>query len=164
MWISAIAALSTIQAPGPAVSDLRWLAGDWACVTGDWRRGTHMVLEEMWVAGAAVRLVGVGRATRGDATISLEHMRIDADAVGRLTFYGSPMGRPPVPFRLVRAGATELVFENPAHDAPQRISYRRDGESLVGETSQLDGSRRETWRFTRHRSGRAPQPCRAESS
>ena len=42
-----------------------------------------------------------------------------------------------------------MTFTNPAHDYPQRISYRRDGEELVAEVSLLDGSEANRWRYRR---------------
>jgi hypothetical protein len=45
-------------------------------------------------------------------------------------------GAKPIPFRLTVATATQLVFENPKHDFPQKIAYTFIGnDSLVAEIS-----------------------------
>jgi len=44
----------------------------------------------------------------------------------------------PVAFRLTRATAKQLVFENPAHDFPQKITYSLiTNDSLVAEISGM---------------------------
>ena len=40
------------------------------------------------------------------------------------------MGRAPTAFRLVEVSGQRAVFENPGHDFPQRIIYRREGDTL----------------------------------
>ena len=76
----------------------------------------------------------------GETATSFEHMRILAGKDGVVAFHGMPGGAPAVRFPLVKRGEGEAVFENPAHDYPQRIRYRLDGETLVATTSLLDGS------------------------
>ena len=41
-----------------------------------------------------------------------------------------------VAFRLVRHDAASAIFENPAHDYPQRIVYTREGDTLTAEVLQ----------------------------
>jgi hypothetical protein len=53
-------------------------------------------------------------------------------AAGGLSFFASPAGQPAAEFPLVRHSGGEAVFENPAHDFPQRITYRREGNNLTG--------------------------------
>ena len=49
-----------------------------------------------------------------------------------------PAGQAEASFPLVRLGAAEADFENPAHDFPQRVIYRRDGELL---RARIEGTR-----------------------
>ena len=56
---------------------------------------------------------------------------------------------PPVGFRLVASDGTSATFENPAHDFPQRIQYRRDGDRLVATISARDGSNAMSWTYRR---------------
>ncbi len=53
--------------------------------------------------------------------------------------------REPVPFKLLRISETEVVFENPTHDFPQRIIYRKRDPGLwarieAGEPGKVRGN------------------------
>lgn len=131
------------QAPAPEVEDLGWLSGAWVARDGDtWT-------EEWWTPPRGGIMIGAGFSGRGDKAGAFEHMRIMADESGTVAFYGMPGGAPAVRFPLVRGGKGEAVFENPAHDHPQRISYRLDGQALVATVSLMDGSRAQSWTFKR---------------
>jgi hypothetical protein len=83
---------------------------------------------------------------------SYEFLRIAETADG-VSYFASPGGKPPVEFKAKETGDKRVVFENAAHDFPQRIIYRRDGDQLV---ARIEGSiqgkvRTEEWRFTRVR-------------
>ena len=132
--------------------NLAWMAGDWHCAAYPPPRSGARIFEEYWVHNRDGSLVGVGRV-RQHRTRSLEHMRIARDASGRLNFYGSPDGAAPVAFPLARAAANEAVFENPAHDYPQRIVYRHEPNRLIATISLIDGSRAQSW----HYSNQTPQ-------
>lgn len=144
--LATLAAQAMTPAPGRGDEAPAWMIGDWGCYAHPLPRGGPVSTEEYWLRSGQDGMVGVGRI-RQHQTRWLEHMRIAPDATGRLTYYASPGGAPPVAFPLARSGAQELVFENPAHEFPQRISYRRAGERLVATVSLLDGSRAETWHF-----------------
>jgi hypothetical protein len=47
-------------------------------------------------------------------------------------------GRTGTPFRLTGLSATEAVFENPQHDYPQRIIYRKSGNRLDARIEGVD--------------------------
>ena len=49
----------------------------------------------------------------------------------RLAYEAHPSGQPAAMFLSTRIGASELIVENPAHDFPQQIGYRLDGDSLL---------------------------------
>lgn len=131
------------QAPAQEVEDLAWLSGAWVARDGD--RWT----EEWWTPPRGGIMIGAGFSGRGDTAGGFEHMRIMADKEGRIAFYGMPGGAPAVRFPLVEGGQGEAVFENPAHDHPQRIRYRLEGETLTATVSLLDGSRARSWTFRR---------------
>jgi hypothetical protein len=144
MAIAAAAALLVAAAPERAdVSRLAWLSGSWVSEEGE--RWT----EESWTAPRGGMMLGAGSSGRGEYVRDWEQMRIAPDEAGVLSFWGSPKGAPAVPFRLVSLGETEAVFENPQHDFPQRIVYRRDGHGLVATISAKDGSNAMSWRYRR---------------
>jgi hypothetical protein len=105
--------------------DLDWLAGHWCGTQGENR------IEELWLARGG-QLLNLGTTTRGDALVSFEYTRIESRA-GGVVFVAQPGGVPPVEFALVEADDRRLVFANPAHDFPQRVSYWRDDAGLHAE-------------------------------
>ena len=141
---AALALLLLAQAPVPTrVDDLAWMSGSWESANGDrW-------LEETWSAPRAGVMLGFARHGRGDALHEFEFVRLQAGEDGVVTYLAQPQGRPAVPFRLARAEPGEAVFENPDHDYPQRIRYRRDGDSLTATISRLDGSHAIDFAFRR---------------
>jgi Domain of unknown function (DUF6265) len=108
-----------------AVDDLAWLAGCWAQV-GDGER-----IEECWLAPRGGMMLGVGRTLRDDGRTAFEFLRIAADEDGTVTYFASPGGKPPTPFRLTSRGPRQAVFENPEHDFPQRLVYRLDDDGVL---------------------------------
>ena len=118
--------------------DLSWMAGDWvSCAPAE-------VVEERWLGPSRGSLVGVNltRTPKGD---SFEFLRVGQGAKG-LAFIARPGGGPPVEFTLVEARDGYARFENPAHDFPRRIVYRRDGELLFAAATGLD-DKGPSWRF-----------------
>ena len=69
-------------------------------------------------------MLGVNRGPEreGDQP-AFEFLRI-VETDGGLTFLASPSGRfPPVAFPAIEIGEARIVFANPEHDFPQRITY-----------------------------------------
>jgi uncharacterized protein YndB with AHSA1/START domain len=118
----------SVRAAEPAaatrVADLAWLAGLWE---GD-KDGARN--EEQWLAPAGGTMLGVSRTVSGGRTVFIEFMRID-EAAGQVVMTAYPAAGAGVPFTLARSGPSEAVFENPAHDFPQRIIYRRESGSRL---------------------------------
>jgi hypothetical protein len=148
-WLMIV--IASEAAAGPPVDDWRWLRGDWIACRDDG------VVEESWLGPRDGLLIGANLSTtRGRTTF--EHLRIARDEAG-WTYWGSPMGRPAVPFVLVQHGEQSAIFENAAHGFPARIVYRRDGTALIARIEgMVDGAPREKgWRFEQ---GRAGERCR----
>ena len=99
------------------VAALGWMAGCWQHTT------SGILVEEQWTQPAGGMLLGVGRTTRRDSTISFEFTRIFQR--GRsLIFEARPNGLEPVEFVAHRSVGRTLDFRNPKHDFPQRVGYR----------------------------------------
>ena len=137
------AALLSGAAPAQRIENLNWLAGDWE--TSPSQQWT----EEHWNVPRARATLGTSRSGSGTTMREYEFLRITHDTDGGLTYWGSPGGKTPVPFRLVRSGPMLAVFENPAHDYPQRITYRRTGSKLVATISDIDGGKAMSWTYRR---------------
>ena len=116
-------------APTPTVKDVAWLTGCWEFTRND----RHVT--EHWMAPEGGTMIGVSRTTMGEKTTEWEFLIIRQGARG-LDYVAKPSGQPEGTFTASRASANEVVFENPAHDFPKRISYKRDGDSL---TAAIEG-------------------------
>jgi hypothetical protein len=126
------------------VAKLGWLTGAWSEHRSD---GTWT--EEYWTPVRSELMLGAGLTGRGSSVRHFEHMRISKGADGKITFYGMPNGATAVPFVMTRQTENEVVFENAAHDYPQRVAYRRDGNTVIATVSLIDGSKEGRWIYRR---------------
>lgn len=131
-------------APPPGVTDLGWMSGRWETVSaeGDWT-------EESWAPPRGGLMLGYSRSGAGERLREFEFMRIEAGEDGVPAYLAQPAGRPAVAFRLTAHDAGSATFDNPAHDFPQRIVYRRTGDTMVATISALDGSNAMSWTYRR---------------
>jgi hypothetical protein len=142
--LAAAAGAASAPAKGRAgIDKAGWLAGAWLVETdGRWT-------EERWAPPRGGVMLGTSLSGKGAVASSFEYMRITIDANGSLTFWGSPGGKPPVPFRLADGAPNLLIFENPDHDYPTRITYRREGEQLIATVAGPNGANPMSWRYKR---------------
>ena len=77
-------------------------------------------------------MLGMSHTVVSGTTREFEFMRIVQEENGDIFFIAMPSGQKETRFKLIRASDREVRFENLEHDFPQRIIYRRDGESLIG--------------------------------
>jgi hypothetical protein len=117
--------------PGPkegrsAVQQLSWMGGCWR------RQQGSSVVEEHWMTPRAGFALGVSRTVRGDTmVVEYEQLRLFQRA-GKAVYGASPSGQTPTEFVAKATSDTMVVFENAAHDFPQRVIYRKRGtDSLV---------------------------------
>lgn len=116
----------------PTIADVSWIAGDWQTAPGG-----RAQIEEHWTRVAGGSMMGVSRTVAGDKTVEFEYLRIEQRADG-IYYVAHPKARcPGTDFKLTKASATEAVFENPQHDFPKRIIYRKTGDD--GLTATIDG-------------------------
>jgi hypothetical protein len=135
---------ATQPSPGDGLDRLAWMVGSWAADGG----GTYV--EEHWTPARGNTMLAVARTTRGPRTVFYEFLRIEqtGDAI---TYHGAPKGRhPATPFQMTEVSADKVVFENPQHDFPQRITYWRDGPDGMGaKVEGKDGKGAQSWVFKR---------------
>ena len=115
-----------LQAQQPAAIDrAAWLAGCWEM------RTANRITMEMWMPPAGGTMMGASRTTTGSATREFEQLRLWA-AGDTLVYTALPSGQRQAEFRSTSVSATTLVFENPTHDFPRKLTYRKVREdSLV---------------------------------
>ncbi|MDP3737337.1 MAG: DUF6265 family protein [Hyphomonadaceae bacterium] len=140
------------QAREPETS---WLSGYWlSCTNGE-------QVSETWSdARGGVTLGYNFTLAKGEA--SWEFLRIGPRSAGPgLSLYAAPSGQPPAEFPLAQAKSADrkLVFENPAHDFPQRVIYQRTGDRLVARIEGILNGKPEAmdWSFS---SAKLNESCR----
>jgi Domain of unknown function (DUF6265) len=112
-----------------------WMTGAWA------RSDDDSWADEYWTSPRAGIMIGASRSGKGEKLQFWEHMRIVREADGKLAFWAIAGDQKPVRFVATQKTAEEIVFENAAHDYPQRIQYWRDGKELKAQISLIDGSK-----------------------
>lgn len=128
--LSASAATSHAEDEAVAASRLAWLAGCWIDEDGG--------AEEHWMAPAGGSLLGMSRTIREGRTAAYEFLRISETSGSSLELVALPSGQAEARFPLARLTEGQVVFENPAHDFPQRIAYRLDSPSRL--EARIEGS------------------------
>jgi hypothetical protein len=113
--------------------DLTWLAGHWCQ-----QKGTELI-EENWLPPRGGSMLSAGRTTSGGETRAFEFLRLEIK--GReVTFIAQPNGVAPTRFAMTASGAGWARFENPEHDFPQRVEYRRTATGLHAEIAGPGGN------------------------
>jgi hypothetical protein len=74
--------------------------------------------------------------------VFFEFLRIETRPDG-VYYVAQPRGADATAFRLTRVSDTEAVFENPAHDFPKRIIYRKQADGGLIARIEGDGSEKE---------------------
>lgn len=110
-----------------SVSDLSWMSGAWSGTVNG------LTAEEFWTAANGTMMASVHRDLKAGRTVSFEFLRIEQHG-DSLVYIAMPNGRHETPFPLKSLERGKVVFENLAHDYPQRIFYWRDGEALHART------------------------------
>ena len=114
-----------------------------AFLQGCWeRRAGNRMVEEQWMRPRGGVMLGMARTVRGDSVAEYEFLRL-FERGDKLVYAAHPSGQPPADFESVSVADGALTFANPAHDFPQRISYRSAGDSLFARIEgKLDGRER----------------------
>jgi len=137
-------ALPAHAAPADDVARLAWMAGSWI-ETKD-----GVVTRETWLPPLGGAMAGAGQSNRPGKPAFIEHFKITAEPAGA-TYIAIIPGQAPAPFVLLPGQDGEAVFENKAHDFPQRVIYRRCGPDLC---ARIEGAIQgkpefEEWRYRR---------------
>ena len=114
------------------LSDLGWMSGCWEL--NDDKRG--MLISEMWMKPSGNAMMGVGRTIKSGKLVDFEFLRIVEDANGIAYISRPSENKEDTSFKMIRSSTGEVVFENAAHDFPQRIIYKGSGEKM---TARIEG-------------------------
>jgi hypothetical protein len=129
----------------PTLADLSWMTGDWQTAPGG-----RAQIEEHWTQAAGGTMIGMGRTIAGGKTYEFEYLRIEQRADG-IYYVAHPKGQcPGTDFKLMRVSGNEVVFENPQHDFPKRIFYRKGADdTLTATVDGGEGSKAQTFAYRR---------------
>ncbi|HET7427723.1 MAG TPA: DUF6265 family protein, partial [Gemmatimonadales bacterium] len=144
-WAVALAIMSIAGWPaahgqgagaGPAtVAQLGWMAGCWERVAGSRR------IEEQWMAPRGGLMLGMSRTMAGDTLREYEQVAL-FERDGRLVYAATPARQAPAEFSSIAVSDSAVIFENPGHDFPQRVIYRRRGaDSLIARVEGMRDGR-----------------------
>lgn len=144
MIVAALAAMAMLADGAADVARLSWMAGTWA------QEKNGVTVRETWLAPKDGVMGGVGQTNRPGRKPFVEYVKISAEPAGA-TFTATLPGQPPTAFVLLPGKDGEAVFENKAHDFPQRVIYRRCGADLCARIEgMLNGKLEfEAWRYRR---------------
>ncbi len=136
-WSGSPPSAITAQSESFKLETLAWLAGDWGMERG------RMQVDEHWTRPAGGSMLGMGRTIANGRTVFYEYLRIETR--GSDIFYvAHPKAKSPgTDFKLVKLSDTEAVFENPTHDFPKRILYRKNPDGMLTARVEGDGSEKE---------------------
>ncbi len=147
LWLGCCPAAPEVAPSGATdLAALSWLVGHWSSRDGD------TVTEEHWGDARIGVMLGFNRTLVGGKMTHHELLVIGRR--GEEVFYRAyPEGQPPASFALVELGEAHAVFADPEHDYPQRIRYRREGDTLVARIEGIDRGRPRSaeWRLSRVR-------------
>ena len=112
------------------VERLAWLSGCWT------QPRTNGLVEEQWMTPRGGSMLGMSRTVIGGKTVEYEFLRI-AVVGNALAYVAKPSGQAEATFPVKSIDDGVVVFENLAHDFPQRIIYRRTAD---GVTARIEGT------------------------
>jgi hypothetical protein len=119
--------------PVTDISTLSWLAGCWRMET------SSRLVDEQWMAPAGDGMLGMSRTVAKGRMAEHEFIQIRVQD-GRLVYIAQPSSQATTTFTAVSATEREAVFENLAHDFPQRVIYRM-GEGGATLQARIEGVR-----------------------
>lgn len=150
LLLVAMDACNTKQADAPArLEKAAWLLSTWR------QPGAEGMLWEIWQKESDTIYTGIGLLVNANGdTLFSEKLRLAdrQDTLWYLPTVSNQNAGKEVAFKEIALSDTEIVFENPLHDFPQRIVYRKAGaDSLQASIEGVqDGKpRKEAFSFKR---------------
>jgi len=128
----------------PDFEKLSWLEGAWVArpAPGEENRDSNMVSVESWQRIDARTLEGNSYTIKQGDTVFTEKLKLEQNEEGIFYIAAVPHNPAPVYFKLIRIDEDEAVFENPAHDFPNRIIYRRERGEVDTLHARIEGVRK----------------------
>jgi hypothetical protein len=143
IWSANTAKETSAAGAPPKIVELGWMSGDWQTAAGG-----RAQIEEHWTLPAGGTMIGVGRTIAGDKTVEFEFLRIEQR--GDDIFYvANPNAQcPQTDFKLTSLTGQQAIFENPEHDYPKRVIYRKKSDgSLVASIDAGEGTKSQSFSY-----------------
>jgi hypothetical protein len=119
----------------PTVAQVGWIAACW-----EQKAGARLI-EEQWMRPRGGLMLGVSRTVVGDSLREYEQVAL-FERGGHLVYAATPARQAPAEFVSIAVSDSAVTFENPAHDFPQRVIYRRRGaDSLLARVEGMHGGK-----------------------
>jgi len=133
-----------LRAPYNEIVKANWLIGQWGSISEE---GS---VSESWEKMNDSTYAGISYFIIGNDTVSYE--TISLEQRNNNLFYIPTVNEQneskPVTFALTRATTEQLIFENPSHDFPQKISYTLvNKDSVLAEISGMMDGKPNAMRF-----------------
>ena len=128
----------------PLIENVSWLIGEWQ------NTSSEGILTETWEKLNDSTYAGKSFFVMGKDTVSSETIRLEQH--GKTLLYipivKNQNNEQPVSFALTSSTTKQIVFENPKHDFPQRISYTQTNKSaLIAEISGVINGKKKSQSF-----------------
>jgi hypothetical protein len=123
--------LLTLVIPGlaqtakPTIDGINWLAGCWES------NQNGRISRERWTKPLGKMMLSTSQMVKNGKTVSFEFLRIVEDDSGLYYISKPSENKEETSFKLIKFSSTEVVFENPEHDFPQRIIYRLESDKSL---------------------------------
>ena len=143
VWNASASRETRTSGTSSKISELAWLSGAWQTAPGGRAR-----IEEHWTVPAGGTMIGMGRTVVGDKTAEFEFLRIEQRG-DNIYYVANPNANcPQTDFKLTRLAGQEVIFENPLHDYPKRVMYRKNSDgSLVASIDAGEGTKSQSFSY-----------------
>lgn len=118
-----LAVLPTRVEAQTSIDRVSWLQGCWRMSSNG------RTVDEQWTSPGGGAMLATSRTVRDGKLVEYEFVVLREQG-GALVYQAHPSGQPGGEFPMKTVEAASVVFENLAHDFPQRIGYRRAGDRL----------------------------------
>src|SRR5690349_3694308 len=112
-------------------SKLLWLEGQWKRINAKPGR----TASESWKKGGVNELIGIGISMKEQDTVFVEKLKILVKDNSVYYVADVAENKAPVYFKFTELTIDGFVCENPGHDFPKKISYKKEGNTVKATTS-----------------------------